>query len=461
MTRAEKLGKEPIGVLLREQAIPASVGMLVMSIYGIIDTIFVGQYVGSIAIAAITVIMPITFLIGSIGMAIGIGGSSIISRALGESDQTKAAVVFGNQVALILFFCSIAIIGGWFYQEPLLKLFGGKGDILPAAKEYFSLILPSIPFLAWAMMCNTVIRAEGQPKMAMITLLVPAFVNLILDPLLIVYFEMGLAGAAWATTAGYISSGLFTLWYFVSGKSTLKLQRTNLNLQAPIVKEIFSLGGVTLARQGIISILAIVLNNTLFSYGGALAISVYGIIQRVMMFANFPVIGITQGFLPIAGYNYGAKNWDRVRETIRLSIKSGTIIAVGLFACILLFAPQLTKLFTYEEALIQQATPALRMSFLATPVILIQLIGSAYFQAIGKAVPALFLTLTKQGFCLIPLLIILPPIWGLNGVWLSFPIADVLAASICFFYLRKGMRKMGKEDSAKKEIKEVRTMSDV
>ena len=184
------------------------------------------------------------------------------------------------------------------------------------------------------------------------------------------------------------------------------------------------------------------MNNTLFIYGGALAISIYGIIQRIMMFANFPVIGITQGFLPIAGYNYGAKNWDRVKETIKLSIKSGTMIAVGLFACVLLFAPQIARIFTNEQDLIQQAAPALRISFLATPLILLQLIGSAYFQAIGKAVPALFLTLTKQGFCLIPLLILLPPIFGLNGIWMSFPIADVLAASICFFYLRKGVRKM-------------------
>jgi len=202
----------------------------------------------------------------------------------------------------------------------------------------------------------------------------------------------------------------------------------------------------------VISILAIVLNNTLFSYGGALAISVYGIIQRVMMFANFPVIGITQGFLPIAGYNYGAKNWDRVRETIRMSIKSGTFIAVGLFASILLFAPQITSLFTNELDLISQASPALRISFLATPLILLQLIGSAYFQAIGQATPALFLTLTKQGFCLIPLLIVLPPIFGLNGVWMSFPIADVLAASICYYFLKRGMGKMG--DTVEEEILE-------
>jgi len=443
MTRTEKLGKAPIGSLLREQAIPASIGMLVMSIYGIIDTIFVGKWVGSIAIAAITVIMPITFLIGSIGMAIGIGGSSIISRALGEEDYKKASLTFGNQITLIVVIGSLAMLVGWLYQDAILQLFGGKGEILPAAKEYFTLILPTIPFLAWAMMCNSVIRAEGQPKTAMWTMLIPAFINLILDPILIIWMDMGLAGAAWATAFGYVGSGLFTLWHFVSGRSSLSFKLPDLSLQWSIVKEIFSLGGVTLARQGVISILAIVLNNTLFSYGGALAISVYGIIQRVMMFANFPVIGITQGFLPIAGYNYGAKNWDRVRETIRLSIKTGTIIAVGLFACILLFAPQITNLFTNELDLIEQSAPALRISFLATPLILLQLIGSAYFQAIGKATPALFLTLTKQGFCLIPLLIILPPIFGLNGIWMSFPIADVLAASICYYFLKRGMGKMG------------------
>ena len=159
--------------------------------------------------------------------------------------------------------------------------------------------------------------------------------------------------------------------------------------------------------------------------------------------------------MPIAGFNYGAKNWDRVRETINLSIKSGTIIAIGLFACILLFAPQITSLFTNETDLIAQSTPALRISFLATPLILLQLIGSAYFQAIGKATPALFLTLTKQGFCLIPLLILLPPIFGLNGVWMSFPIADILAASICYYFLRRGMGNMGALEEEKPALEEV------
>jgi len=446
MNRSEKLGTLPIGKLLLEQAVPASVGILVMSIYMIVDTIFVGQYVGAVAIGAITVVLPISFLISSIGMSIGIGGASIISRALGEENYRKAKNVFGNQIFLTLFLAILAIGAGFYFQKPILNLFGGKGAILPYAAEYFQIILLGVPFLAWAMMSNNVIRSEGAPKIAMFTLLIPAILNLILDPIFIIYLNWGLAGAAWATTISYISSAIFTFWYFFFGKSELTPKLSDLGLNFSIVKEIFSLGGVTLARQGVISILAIVLNNTLFSFGGELAISVYGIIQRIMMFANFPVLGITQGFLPIAGFNFGAKKWSRVRGVAKTAIKVGTIIAVCLFVIILLCAEHLTALFTSNEELIALTTPAIRISFLATPLILMQLIGSAYFQAIGKAVPALFLTLTKQGFCLIPLILILPQIFGLDGVWMAFPIADVLSAGICFYFLRKALRTLPEEE---------------
>lgn len=446
MTRSEKLGTLPIGKLLLEQAVPASIGILVMSIYMIVDTIFVGQYVGAVAIGAITVVLPISFLISSIGMAIGIGGASIISRALGNENTTKAKKVFGNQITLTFVLAFFAIIFGYYFQLQILNLFGGKGEILPYATEYFQIILLGVPFLAWAMMTNNVIRSEGAPRIAMVTLLIPAILNLILDPIFIIYLEWGLAGAAWATTISYVSSALFTFWYFFFGKSELTPKWTSLALDFSVVKEIFSLGGVTLARQGVISILAIVLNNTLFTFGGALAVSVYGIIQRIMMFANFPVLGITQGFLPIAGFNYGARNWGRVRLVSKMAIKVGTLIAVSIFVIILLCAEQITMLFTTNEELIALTTPAIRISFLATPLILMQLVGSAYFQAIGKAKPALFLTLTKQGFCLIPLILILPQFMGLDGVWWSFPIADVLSAGICFYFLRKALRKLPEKE---------------
>ncbi len=443
MSQTSQLGTAPIGQLLRQQAIPASIGILVLSIYGIVDTIFVGKYVGAVAIGAITVVLPITYLISSLGMAIGVGGGSIISRAFGAKNQQLAHRTFGNQVTLVLLFAIAALVVFTVFQTEVLKLFGGKGQTLPAAQEYFRVLLPGIPFLAISMMSNNVFRAEGKPKIAMTVMIIPAILNLLLDPIFIIWLKMGLTGAALATTISYIASAVFCLWNFLSGKSAMRINLPDMRLHWPIVKEIFSLGFVTFSRQSVVALLMIVLNNTLFVYGGEMALSVYGIIQRVMMFANFPVLGITQGFIPIAGFNFGAQNWGRVRHVISLALKSGTLIAVSIFAGIMFFSESLVCLFTNERELIVLTAPAIRIAFLATPCILFQLVGSAYFQAIGKARQALFLTLTKQGFCLIPLLFVLPPFFGLNGVWMAFPIADVLSASICYYFLRKHKNKLG------------------
>ncbi|MCB9298952.1 MAG: MATE family efflux transporter [Lewinellaceae bacterium] len=441
MNHSQELGTRPMGQLLAKMAIPASVGILVMSIYMIVDTIFVGRFVGTLGIAAITVVMPISFFISSIGMAIGVGGSSIISRALGADDNRKACHSFGNMASLTLLIVLAVLLAGSFFKEPLLVLFGANGDILAPAKVYFDIILIGVPGLAWAMMSNNVMRAEGRPKMAMLTMMVPAAANLVLDPILIIWLDMGLAGAAWATTISYYLSAGFALWFFFSGRSELRLYRSSMILEAPLVREIFSIGFVTLARQGTISLLTIVLNHSLFQYGSELAVAIYGVINRVMMFANFPVLGITQGFLPIAGYNYGARKWGRVRDIINYSIRSGTLIAVGLFTGILLFSEQIVRLFTNDPELLAQGPSALILTFLATPLITVQLIGAAYFQAIGKARPALFLTLTKQGFFLIPFVLLLPRFFGLDGIWYAFPVSDVLAAAVTYAYLRMEMRK--------------------
>ncbi|MDP4710573.1 MAG: MATE family efflux transporter [Saprospiraceae bacterium] len=436
MSQSSALGSKPVGKLLVGQAVPASIGFLVMSIYGIVDTIFVGKWVGSLAIAAITVVIPISFLISSIGMAIGIGGASVISRSLGSDNKPKALLAFGNQIALTISLAVIIMILGFCFQAPILKLFGGRGDILAPASVYFRGILLGIPFLAWAMMSNNVMRALGAPKMAMFVLLVPAVLNIILDPIFIVAFDWGLAGAAWATAFSYVASAGFAVWFFFfSGRSELRITPVQLILKWSMVREIFSIGIVTLARQGTISLLAIVLNNSLFTYGGELAVSVYGIINRMMMLVNFPVIGITQGFIPIAGYNYGAKQWSRVRAVIRLAIRYGTGIASLLCIGILIFAHLLANIFTNDAALMDASPMAIRIAFMATPFITLQLISSAYFQAIGKPIPALLLTLTKQGFFLIPLILILPGFWGLNGIWIAFPIADTLSAVFCYYFL--------------------------
>lgn len=453
MNSSQELGTEKIGKLLQKMAIPASAGIFVMSVYFIVDTIFVGRFVGSLGIAAITVVMPITFFFSSMGMAIGVGGASIISRALGADNYIKACRTFGNMVTLAFLLIVALVSLGFLLQDELLMAFGAKGDILDPAKTYFSIILMGVPGLGWAMMSNNVMRAEGEPKMAMYSMMIPAVVNIILDPIFIVWLDMGMEGAAWATTISYYMSASFTLWFFLSGRSELKFFWSSLKLKKDLVLEIFSIGGVTLARQGSVSLLSIVLNNSLFLYGNEIAVSIYGIISRIVMFANFPVLGITQGFLPIAGYNYGAQKWDRVRAIIHTSIRSGTLIALGLFTMIMLFSDQLVSFFTTDTELLDRTPRALILVFLATPLITTQLIGSAYFQAIGKALPALLLTMTKQGFFLIPLVLILPLFFDLNGIWYAFPISDILAASVTYWYLRREMaNKLGKIPATAVEV---------
>lgn len=435
------LGTQKISKLLIKQAIPASIGILVMSLNMIVDTIFVGQWIGSMAIAAITVVLPIVFLISSIGMGIGIGGSSIISRAFGAKDIKKAYLTFGNQISLTLvlsiFFVSVGIL----FYKPLLLLFGANGAILDPATSYFNVVLYGVPFLAFAMMGNPVIRAEGKPKFAMYAMILPAISNILLDIIFIKLLGLGMFGAGLATSISYAVCGLFIFSFFLSTKSELVIKPNYFLLKLSIVKEIIQLGGVTIARQGTISVLMIVLNATLYTYGGENAIAVYGIINRVMMFALFPVLGVTQGFLPIAGYNYGAKNSERVKEVIKKAILYGSMVATLIFLGIITFPEAIASIFTSDTALIEETPKALLYVFLATPVITAQLIGSAYFQAAGKAMPALLLTLLKQGIFLIPLVYLLPKFFGLNGVWFSFPIADILATFVTLTFLRLEVRK--------------------
>jgi putative MATE family efflux protein len=413
-----------------------------MSVYGIVDTIFVGRWVGAYGIGAITVVMPITFLISSIGMSIGVGGASIISRAFGENNDEKAYKVFGNQMLLTLILALSFVTLGYFYQDEILNAFGGKGEILQPARDYFGITLIGVPFLAWAMMSNNVIRAEGYPKMAMLTLLIPALTNIVLDPIFIIGFDMGIKGAAWATSISYITSALFTLWFFIKGNSNIKINISCIKPDSTIVKEIGAIGSVTLARQGAVSLLAVVLNNTLYYQGGEMALSAYGIASRMLMFANFPVLGITQGTVPILGYNYGAKLYGRVQELVALSMKAATIVASAIFIIIMSLTPYIVQAFTNDPVLIEQTIPALRLIFLATPLIAVNMIGGAYFQSIGKAVPALLLTLSKQGFFLIPLILILPKYFGLYGAWYAFPIADVGATLVTYIFLKRETRKL-------------------
>ena len=449
---SEQLGSEPIGKLLVKQAVPASIGILVMSLNILVDSIFVGNWIGSIAIAAINVVLPVSFFIGALGMAIGIGGSSIVSRALGANDHKKAIATFGNQVTLTVLVTVVMAAIGLYFVDDLIPAFGGKGAIFEPAKIYYTIVLYGIPFLGLCMMGNAVVRAEGKPKFAMIAMIIPSIGNLVMDYVFIYIFDWGMEGAAWATTIGYVLCFSYVLYFFLSKHSELKPNLKSFVLQLSIVTEIGSLGVVTLARQATTSIVYLLMNNILFDLGGEAMVAVYAIIGRMLMFALFPVFGVTQGFLPIAGFNYGAKKYERVRNVIHIAILYASILATIVFLGLFIFPTEIASLFlSNKEGMTQleintnmfvlENTPAaMRWVFAATPIIALQLIGAAYFQAIGKAMPALFLTLTRQGFFFIPLILILPNYLGELGVWISFPIADVLATLVTGYFLRKEIR---------------------
>ena len=384
----EILGTENIPKLLIQQAVPASIGILVMSLNILIDTIFVGQWIGSDAIAAINVVLPVSFFIAALGMSIGIGGASIISRSLGEKNQLKAENTFGNQITLTFIITIAVVIVGLAFVDQIIPVFGGKGSLFEIAKTYYVIVLYGVPVLAFCMMSNNTIRAEGKPKNALYAMMIPSVTNLLLD---------------------YI----FTF-----------------------------LGSVTLTRQAMVSITVLLVNNILFSFGGESSIAVYAILSRMLMFATFPILGITQGFLPIAGFNYGAKSWIRVRKAINISIGYATLLASLIFAVIFFFAESIPNVFSDNQYVANRAPIALRYVFVALPIVGIQLIGAAYFQAIGKALPALLLTLSRQGIFFIPLLFILPRFYGVDGVWMAFPIADVLSTIVTGFFLNREVSKL-------------------
>jgi len=250
----------------------------------------------------------------------------------------------------------------------------------------------------------------------------------------------------------YFTAALWAIYFFSSGENEVKLKRENFRLNLPIAKEIFSIGGVSLVRQGSVSVLIAILNQTLYRYGGEPAVATYGIISRLMMFTLFPVMGVVQGFMPIAGYNYGAGQYDRVKETVITAIKYGTAIASIIFLLIIFLPQQIVSVFTTDELLLDIAPRALVFVYLATPLITLQLIGAAYYQAVGKPLPALLLTLTKQGFFLIPLIIILPRYLGLDGVWYSFPIADISATVITILFLSRTMLSLKKTSASEEKV---------
>ena len=438
-----ELGSLSIGKLLMKLSVPATIGMMVMVLYNVIDTIFVAKYVGTMAIGGLAIVMPITMLIAAVGMSLGVGGSSLISRYLGANENDKANSVFGNLLMLTLSFTVVFSIIGYIFPETILKLFGAEGEILPYAKEYYLIVLAGTPFLGMSMAGNNIIRSEGNARMSMIVMLVSSILNLVLDYIFIIKLNWGISGAAWATFISQVLTFIFITYYFLgSGKSTIKLKLHNLRLNIDSVREVIGIGSSSFARQGSASIVAILINHSLMNYGSEIDVAIYGILNKVMMMSIFPMIGLIQGFLPIMSFNYGAKSYDRVISVIKISLSSAFILgSIGLFV-MAVFPTEVFEIFTTDNDIIIPGARYLVIVMVVIPLVGIQMLGASFFQAIGKAKPALFLTLARQIIFLIPLVLFLPKIFGIVGIWYAFPISDISATIITIIYLYPQYKKI-------------------
>ncbi|HIH75006.1 MAG TPA: MATE family efflux transporter [Methanosarcina sp.] len=441
--RSRMLADEKIGKLLFKLSVPATIGMLVQAFYNLVDTIFVGRAYGAESIQAIggiAVAFPIQMIGMAISLAIGIGGASIISRRLGERELEKAEKTFANLIFLSLFSSLTMTVAGLAYIIPLLKTFGATDTILPYALEYLEVILYGTVLFSLAMVSNAVIRSEGNAKVAMNSMLISGGLNVILDPIFIFSFGMGIKGAAIATVLAQAIGVLYVIRYFLSGKSILGFHFGALRPDRNIITEVFAIGMSPFTRNVSGSFMVIILNNLLAFYGGDLAIAVFGIINRLMMFTLMPMFGIIQGLQPIVGFNYGAKNFGRVRDTIKLAILATTCMSIAGFLILYLFPEQLFGIFSSDLQLITEGKSAVRVIVLATPLVGFQVVGAAFYQALGKAKPSLFLSMCRQMLFLIPLVIILPKYLNLSGVWAAFPLADALAFTVTVFMVIREFR---------------------
>jgi putative MATE family efflux protein len=429
MDRSERLGEGSIPRLLLRFSAPAIVGMLAQAMYNVVDRIFVGQAVGPLGIAGTTLSFPFFLVMMAFSMLIGFGAAALVSIRLGQQQKEQAEHVLGNAVVLLIGISLLLTATGLLLLDPLLRLFGASEQSLPYARDYLQIVVAGSAFQSIGFGLNALIRGEGNPRVAMYTMLIGALLNTVLDPIFLFGFGWGMRGAAVATVSSQAVSALWVLSYFLRGRSLLRLHSRNLRLHRSICASIIAIGSPMFAMQMAASVMNAILNNQLRIYGGDLAISVIGIIHAVALFIAMPIFGLNQGAQPIIGYNYGARKFDRVKKALQTAILFATAICLAGFFVVMVFPLQVIWLFNREdETLMHLGTQAIRICMVMFPIIGFQIVSASYFQAVGKPKHALFLGLSRQVLLLIPAILILPYFFGLNGVWAAIPTADLCSS---------------------------------
>lgn len=449
----DELTHKNIKPLLWQYALPAIIGTVVNTLYNIIDGVFIGHWIGTEALSGLGVVLPIMNIIAAIGMLVGIGSASRLSISLGYKDFKKAEQIVASSVLLTLALSGVAITLLFIFLKPLLMFVGASEITYPYARDFLIIFLPGSLFLVLCFNLNNLMRASGFPFKAMVTMLISVFANILLAPLFISVFNLGMHGAAIATTISMAIGFLFVLQHFLDKQSPIRLKMCYLTFDLDIIKSIISIGMSPFCMQMAASAVVILINFQLRQYAnsagitGDYAIAAFSNANRLIMLIVMIVIGLTQGMQPIIGYNYGAKNFKRVKETLFYTIKVATCITTTGFL-LSFFIPELfVKAFSSDPELVKLSAKALHFFTLAFPLAGFQMVAASFFQCIGMPSKAIFLSLSRQVLFLIPLLAMMPKLLGLDGVWLAPPASDVLAtvvAAILLFYFLKKHPTLGK-----------------
>lgn len=435
--RANRLGENPIGRLLLSFSLPAIIGMIANALYNVVDSIFVGRGVGSLALTAVTIAFPIMIMLMAFGMLIGIGATALVSIKLGQKKHDEAEKILGNAFAAMIIMGVLISFSMLYYIDPILRFLGATPDIFDYTKQFTTVILIGSVFQFISFGINNIIRAEGYPVISMATMLFSAGMNIILNPIFIFVFHWGIRGSALATIITQILVSAYIIYHFTYGRSHLKLRWKYFKIERQVLLKIFAIGLSPFLLQMAASVTTFLFNNYLLVYGGEMAVAAMGVITRTTLMILMPIFGINQGAQPIIGYNYGAKKFDRVKRTLFLASIAATSICILGFGIIQLFSLQIIQLFNSDQALIDIGVRGIRIYLIMLPIVGVQIIITNYFQAIGKASKAILLSLTRQVLFLIPLIIFLPQFFKLDGIWMAGPISDFMASLLACILLYK------------------------
>lgn len=440
-----ELGTKPVGQLLMRYAVPAIIAMTASSLYNMVDSIFIGQGVGAMAISGLAITFPLMNLSTAFGAGVGVGASSLLSVKLGQKDYGAAQNILGNTVMLnIITGISFSIIS-LLFLDPILIFFGASAQTLPYAKDYMEIILCGNVITHLYFGLNALQRAAGKPQLSMYMTIFTVVLNAILDPIFIWPLGLGIRGAAYATVLSQLFALILQVVMFSNKAEFIHFKRGIYRLKSQLVKNIIGIGMSPFSMNVCACFVVIIINNSLVDHGGDMAVGAYGIINRIAFIFVMITIGVNQGMQPIAGYNYGAMKFDRMMRVLKYAVICGTCVTTVGFIVGQFFPEQCVRLFTSDETLISLSVHAMRLTTVSFPIIGFQMVVANFFQSIGKAKVSVFLSLSRQLVFLIPMLLVLPTLYGVDGVWYSMPVADTISALVTAIIMYLFMRKINKQ----------------